>query len=64
MSLLFDRVVIVEAGRRDELTVEQFLQLPLDRRIQLVMTRSLEFYAGIQPVEQKAALSSLRRLST
>jgi hypothetical protein len=62
-DLPFDRVVVVEEGGRRELSVQQFLLLPLDRRIHLVLSRALEFYDGAAPVARQTALSSLRRLS-
>jgi hypothetical protein len=63
VSLPFNRIVLTENGRRRELTVEQFLDLPLDQRIHLVLSRALEFYDANQPVARNVALASLRRIS-
>jgi hypothetical protein len=64
MELAFDRVIISDGGARRELTVEQFLGLPLDVRIQLVLARAVEFYRGFAPIDVKIALNSLRKTST
>jgi hypothetical protein len=63
VSLPFNRIVLVENGRRRELTVEQFLELPLDLRINYVLSRALEFYDAATPVARSVALASLRRIS-
>jgi hypothetical protein len=63
MRFPFNRVVIVEEGKRRDLSVEQFLELPLDVRIHFVLKRAVEFYDGVEPVARNTALSSLRRLS-
>lgn len=59
----FDRVVIQDddSGSRRTLTATQFLALPLDVRIQHILTRKIEFFYGDDRVERAAALKSLRR---
>ena len=60
MKLPFDRVVLSDEGGRLELTVEQFLELPLDKRIRYVLSRDIEFFQGTARVERRLALASLR----
>ena len=62
-GLIFDRVLLNTAKGREELTVERFLALPLTTRVKHILTRSVEFYRGKEPVDQKAALASLRKLN-
>jgi hypothetical protein len=62
-ELSFDRVVIVDRGARQSLSVSSFLEMPLDARIHLVLSRSIEFFNGTQPVERGVALAQLRQLS-
>jgi|LNFM01.1.fsa_nt_gb hypothetical protein len=57
----FDRVVIQDASGRRELTVEQFLEIPLSERIRSVISRTATFFDGPREVERMSALDSLRR---
>ena len=59
--LPFDRVVISADAKREELSVEQFLALPLDRRIGYVLSRAIEFFKGGAPVDRRVALGSLQQ---
>jgi hypothetical protein len=62
-ELGFDRVVILERGERRSLSVDQFLEMPLDARIHLVLSRAIEFYRGALPVDRRLALAQLRQLA-
>jgi len=63
MTLPFDRVVLVEGGKRRPLAVEHFLAIPLATKIQYILARTIEFYAGALLVDRRVALASLRELS-
>lgn len=59
---VFDRVVIRDdSGSRRTLTARQFLDLPLDVRIQHILAREIQFYQGDDRVDRAVALKSLRR---
>lgn len=60
MTINFDRVVIFDAGRREIYSAEQFLGLPLDRRIKHILSRDIEFFDGDAKVDRADALRSLR----
>jgi hypothetical protein len=62
-ELSFDRVVIVGRGGRQSMSVAGFLEMPLDARVHLVLSRSIEFFNGEQPVDRGLALAQLRQLS-
>jgi hypothetical protein len=38
------RVGVLDGGRTTELSVSEFLALPLDRRVRLVLEQQLQFY--------------------
>jgi hypothetical protein len=59
--LAFDRVFVETTQGREQLTVERFLALPLPVRVRHILSRSIQFFDGPVPVEQKLALASLRR---
>jgi hypothetical protein len=61
-ALPFDRVVLTEGGKRTVLRTQEFLAIPLPRKIQYILARTVEFYSGNVPVERRVALSSLREL--
>jgi hypothetical protein len=61
MILPFDRVVVTLNNSPMELSVEQFLQLPLDRRIGYVLSRAIQFFNGPVPVDRRVALASLQQ---
>lgn len=55
----FDRVVLTEDEGSRELTLPQFLALPLPLRIRSIVGRRLEFFRQGQPVDRAEALRSL-----
>jgi hypothetical protein len=58
----FDRVVVVGLhGRGQSWTVEEFLSLPLDGRIRIILAREVEFFRGPTFVDRREALAALRR---
>jgi hypothetical protein len=59
--ITFDHVVLVDAtGLRRSYSAEQFLSLPLDVRIQHILSRDIEFFRGATRLERGEALKSLR----
>jgi hypothetical protein len=56
-ALPFNRVVVGETKR--ELSVDQFLALPLNERVRYVLSQHIAFYDGVAPVERSIALRSL-----
>lgn len=58
--MIFDRVDIREKGTVIRMSREEFLAMPLDRRIRVILARDLEFFLGDQPVDRREALRSLR----
>jgi hypothetical protein len=56
----FDRIVLVEGGRRRELSVREFLAMPLDVRIRAILQRAVEFYDGEHEIDRQSALKFLR----
>lgn len=55
-----DRVVVIDGNGRQSMSVARFLEMPLDARIHLVLSRSVEFYSGEQEVDRRVALAQLR----
>ena len=55
-DLPFDRIMI---GNGDELTVQEFMRLPLSERIALILERKLSFTLAGKPVDRSRALRSL-----
>jgi hypothetical protein len=60
-DLPFDRIVL--GDKKHQLSIQQFLALPLDQRIALILERKLAFFRGDAPVNQAAALKSLMALA-
>jgi hypothetical protein len=58
---VFDRVVITIAGKRESLSMDEFLALPLDTRVRSVLGRAVEFYLHDSPVDRRLALASMRQ---
>jgi hypothetical protein len=55
------RVVLRDGLSERELSVAQFLQLPLDQRIQLLLEHKIAFYDAQQkPIERQDAMKQLR----
>jgi hypothetical protein len=62
-ALPFDRIVILsDSGKPREMSVDEFLALPLDQKIKSVLSRRIEFYDGHAAVDRKLGLASLRTL--
>jgi hypothetical protein len=64
MTLPFDRVVVTIDSSATQLSIAQFLALPLDRRIGYVLARQVQFFLGQTPVDRRAALASLHQQAT
>jgi hypothetical protein len=60
----FDRIVLVEGGHRRDITVPDFLAMPLDVRIRAILKRAVEFYDGKQEIDRQTALNFLRSKKT
>ncbi len=56
-GLPFDTILVGDEKR--PLSVEQFLRLPLNERIALILDRKLSFREGEQPVDRALALKKL-----
>jgi hypothetical protein len=63
-TLPFDRVVLTDGGGRKEISLGDFLTMPLPKRIEHILARTLEFYSGDTLVDRKVALAGLRGSST
>ena len=59
-ALPFDRVQITEEGWVRRLSLVEFLGMPLAQRIQWILGRQVEFFAGSELVERRQALQALR----
>jgi hypothetical protein len=53
---VIDRVILRSAGHNEELSVQQFLHLPLDDRIRFILEHAVTFYEG----REQDALKYLR----
>ena len=60
VALPFDRVVVLESGKRVRMSASDFMRLPLPKKIEHILARSIEFYSGEATVDRRAALASLR----
>ncbi len=56
----FDFVAARSAGGRTELSLEQFMQLPLPERIRIILESETVFIRDGKPVDRKIALTQLR----
>jgi hypothetical protein len=61
-ELPFDRVAL-EDGSSRILSVSEFLELPLDERVRLVLSRKLRFLNGAEEVDLKVGLKRLMTLT-
>jgi hypothetical protein len=61
-KLVFDKI-IVSNGSIQEFSVEEFLALPLHKRIRYMLQHNLQFFLRDEPVDRRAALHSLRKLN-
>jgi hypothetical protein len=59
---VINRVIVHSADRNRELSVEGFLQLPLDERIQLILERAVTFYDDRTLIDHQEAMKYLRTL--
>jgi hypothetical protein len=57
---VIDRVVLSSTGHNEELSVAQFLHLPLDDRIRFILEHAVTFYQGGEIVDRQDALKYLR----
>ena len=58
----FDRIALEESNGRRELSLEQFLALPLYTRVQLLLENRLAFSLAGQAVRTHDALKELKTL--
>ena len=56
----FDVVVIRFGDQERRMSADEFMALPLHRRIRHILAREVEFYSGSLPVDRSIALKSLR----
>lgn len=56
----FDRVVVQSEGGARQMSVPEFMRIPLAERIQHILKRRLQFFQGDTPVDQRLALAALR----
>lgn len=59
MDLPFDTVVVDQGVEQRRLSAADFLRLPLDQRIELILGRRIEFKKGELTVARTIALQSL-----
>ncbi len=63
-QLKFDRVLFLnEDGGYSKCSPEQFIALPLQRRIKLMLEHKLSFFLGAQQIEVRVALQNFREWS-
>lgn len=59
-DLLFDRIVITGTDQpSEEFTAEEFLALPLHRRVKYVLQRKVQFFRADNAIDRSEALKSL-----
>jgi len=58
-DLPFDSVLIDQAGEKQRLSAREFLRLPLNDRIQVILERRIEFQKGGLMISRSVALQSL-----
>jgi hypothetical protein len=54
-----DMVVIHEIGGQRRVSPDQFLRLPLDLRVKLILERKIRFMNGDEAVDQQTGLREL-----
>lgn len=57
---MINRVKLKSANGTETLSLDQFLQLPLDERIQLILARAATFYDDDVVVDRQDAMRILR----
>jgi hypothetical protein len=58
-DLPFDAVVIANGGDKKRYSALDFMRLPLNERIQVILERRIEFLQGELTVDRSVALQSL-----
>ena len=58
---IFDRIVLTTDAGRKELTVDEFVSIPLLDRVRYLMEARVAFFLGEEAVVTREALSSIRR---
>lgn len=62
MSSAADRVVLTEHGEERSMSLEDFFDLPLSKRIRFLIDGAARFYAGSEQVDTGDALAHLRKI--
>jgi hypothetical protein len=62
VSAVFDRITVDDGDGPRDLTLEEFLKLPLFQRVQLILQNRLTFSLDGLPVGTREALKELRIL--
>jgi hypothetical protein len=62
MSPGFDRIHLDQGDGPREVTLDEFLQIPLYRRVQLILQKQVSFSLAGQKVEIRKALKDMRTL--
>jgi hypothetical protein len=62
VTLLFDRIILSEGDEPRELTLDEFLRLPLHFRVQMILQNRLTFSRAGQSVPTREALGQMRLL--
>ena len=60
---MIDRVVLTAGETSRELSLGQFLELPLHERIQLILERAVTFYSGDHVIDRQDAMRYLRNVN-
>lgn len=58
--LPFDEILVAELDGRRSLTPDEFLAMPLHRRVAWLLERRLSFLSVGKPVDSREALTALR----
>jgi hypothetical protein len=58
----FDRIHLDQADGPRELTLDEFLRIPLFRRVQLILQKRVSFSLAGRKVENRNALKDMRTL--
>jgi hypothetical protein len=62
MSVGFDRIHLDEPGGARVITLQEFLQIPLYKRVQLLLQKRVGFSLAGRKVESRNALRDMRTL--
>jgi hypothetical protein len=58
--LPFDRIMVQSENGARELSLQEFLRIPLAERIRHILRRNLQFFRGDAVVDSKVAVGALR----